>query len=152
MHETWLYIYKKLEGFSKFPQCYDFLISVLSEINSFTAWFLAKKIHKNWNTFIVNTIVTNNFLHDCHGSSPSTPCLSKASPLPPTAQPISKPFGLASNPPGSLAYFLFSFTDSCMFLFSVISWYSQPPLFTFRSLTFDPDIGYTSLILDSVPD
>jgi len=52
---------------------------------------------------------------DCHGSSPDSPCPSEASPLPPTAWPISKPFGSASDPPGSSAYFLFSLTDSRMF-------------------------------------
>ena len=45
---------KNTEGFSKFPQCYVFLPGIISEINSFQAQFLARKIHKKmWNTSIV---------------------------------------------------------------------------------------------------
>ena len=46
---------KKTEGFSKFLQCYVLSTGVLSEINSFRALFLAKKIHKKGNTSIAHT-------------------------------------------------------------------------------------------------
>jgi len=52
---------------------------------------------------------------DCHGLFPNSPCPSEASPLPLTARPVSKPFRSTSNPPGSLAYFLFSLTESRIF-------------------------------------
>ena len=41
----------------------------------------------------------------CHGLSPNTPCPSEALPQPPMAWPVPEPFGSASDPPGSLAYF-----------------------------------------------
>ena len=52
----------------------------------------------------------------CHGLSPNSPWSSEASPPPPTAQPISQPFRLASNPPGLSTYFSFPHTDSHMTL------------------------------------
>jgi len=66
--------------------------------------------------------------------------------------PFPKPFGSASDPPGSSAYVLFSFTNLRMFLILFLYLILSIPLFTFRSLTLDPDVGYVSLVSDSVPD
>ena len=73
----------------------------------------------------------------CHGSFPDSPWPSKASPPPPTAWPVSKPFRSASDPPGSSAYFSFSLTDSHMtlyvpntFLYLILS---IPPVYTLIS-------------------
>ena len=51
---------KKTEGFSKFLQCYDLSTSVLSEINSFRALFLAKKIHKEKVILLLHTLIILN--------------------------------------------------------------------------------------------
>ena len=59
MHETWL-SKKKTEGFSKFLQCYDLSTGVLSEINSFRALFLAKKIHKKKGDMVLHTLIILN--------------------------------------------------------------------------------------------
>ena len=48
---------KKTEGFSKFLQCYDLYTGVLSEINSFRAPFLAKKIHKKRVILLLHTLI-----------------------------------------------------------------------------------------------
>ena len=53
----------------------------------------------------------------CHGSSPGSPCLSKALPQSLTSQPVSEPFRMTSDPVGWLVYFLFSFTNCHMFPF-----------------------------------
>jgi len=66
--------------------------------------------------------------------------------------PFPKPFGSASDPPGSSAYVLFSFTNLRMFLILFLYLILSIPLFTFRSLTLDPDVGYISPVSDSVPD
>ena len=57
----------------------------------------------------------------------------------------------ASDPPGSLAYVLFSFTDPCMFPILFLYLILSIPLFTFRSPSLDPDVSYVSPVSDSIP-
>ena len=65
--------------------------------------------------------------------------------------PFPKPFGSASDPPGSSAYVLFSFTDLHMFPILFLYLLLSIPLFTFQSPTLNPDVSYVSPVSDSVP-
>jgi len=78
----------------------------------------------------------------------------KASPSTPDSLARFRTFQIGPlTQPGSLAYFLFYFTDSCMFpiLFSLPDTLN-PPCLHFDPPTLDPDVGYISLVSDSIPD
>ena len=93
----------------------------------------------------------------CHGSSPDSPCPSKASPPPPMAWPISEPFRSASNPSGFSTYVSFSLIDSCIFLLFLYLSYlilsiSELPCLHFNLWPLILPSASCSQLSDSIPD